>query len=62
MLKKLELAIRKRGIMRVSIDLGYKSTAAISKWLKDQRVPPIAIEKVNTYLKGIKNELTIKSK
>lgn len=53
MLRKLELVIRKRGIMRVSVELGYKSTAAVSKWIKDQRIPPIAIEKVGSYLKKV---------
>ena len=53
MLRKLELVIRKKGIMRVSVELGYKSTAAVSKWIKDQRIPPIAIEKVDSYLKKV---------
>ena len=53
MLRKLELVIRKRGIMRVSVELGYKSKAAVSKWIKDQRIPPIAIEKVGYYLKKV---------
>ena len=53
MLRKLELVIRKKGIMRVSVELGYKSTAAVSKWIKDQRIPPIAIEKVDSYLKQV---------
>lgn len=56
MLRKLELVIRKRGIMRVSVELGYKSTAAVSKWIKDQRIPPIAIEKVGSYLKNVLRE------
>lgn len=42
--------------MRVSVELGYKSTAAVSKWIKDQRIPPIAIEKVDSYLKNVLRE------
>jgi hypothetical protein len=56
MLKKLELLIKKRGIMRVSVDLGYKSTAAVSRWVRDQRIPPIAIEKTSSYLKAAFSE------
>ena len=56
MLRKLEIVIRRRGMMRVSLELGYKSTAAVSKWIKDQRVPPIAIEKLDAYLKKVSVE------
>lgn len=50
MLKKLELIIRQRGLIRVAIELDYKSTATISKWLKDKRIPPIATNKVKSYV------------
>jgi hypothetical protein len=56
MLKKLEIVIKKRGMLRVSLELNYKTTAAVSKWVKDQRVPPIAIEKVSLYLKRVSSE------
>lgn len=53
MLKRLETVIKKRGIMLVSIELGYKSTAAVAKWIKDKRIPPIANDKVCAYLKSV---------
>jgi len=53
MLKKLQLVIKERGLIRVAMDLEYKSTATISKWLKDKRIPPVATDKVKSYLRGV---------
>jgi len=53
MLKKLQLVIKEKGLIRVAIELDYKSTATISKWIKDKRIPLIAIDKVKTYLRGV---------
>lgn len=53
MLKKLRSVIKERGLIRVAIELDYKSTATLSKWLKDKRIPPIATNKVKAYLQGV---------
>lgn len=52
MLRKLQQVINERGLIKVAIELDYKSTATISKWLKDKRIPSIATNKVKAYLQG----------
>ena len=55
MLKKLQSVINERGLIRVAVELDYKSTATISKWIKDKRIPSIATAKVKSYLQGVSN-------
>lgn len=54
MIEKLKTLIFKIGIVKVANDLGYRSPATISYWIKINRVPIIAEQKVTQYLKGLK--------
>ena len=54
--KKLEKAIKKKGLMQVALDLGYKGTSGVTAWIRAKRIPPIALEKVEKYLKESKDE------
>lgn len=50
LLKKLDKIIEKKGLLQVSIELGYKSTSAIGTWVRNKRIPPIAEKKLKEYL------------
>lgn len=52
MLAKLKKLIKKHGIMRVSDELGYKTTGAIYKWLRNNEIPRLAQFRVKQYLKN----------
>lgn len=54
MLKKLSKVVEKKGLMQVSIDLGYKSSNTIYFWLKTGVIPLKNIERVKQYIKDNK--------
>lgn len=53
-LEKLEKIIKKKGIYQVMIDLGYHSPNTLRNWIKDRKIPSIAIDYVRGYIKGNK--------
>lgn len=55
MLKKIKKAISKHGILKVANDLGYRSHATIFYWIKINKIPNLAKEKVKQYLKGLES-------
>jgi len=50
LLKDLNKIIKKKGVKQVSIDLGYSSKNTVYKWVKDERIPPLAWMKVLGYI------------
>jgi hypothetical protein len=50
MLKKLKRTIKEVGITRVTSDLGYRSLNTINLWIKNDKIPTTAKERVKNYL------------
>lgn len=49
-LKKLEELCHEIGVKKVAHDLGYNSKHTVYHWLRDKKIPPLAWEKVDSYL------------
>ena len=54
MLQRLKNLIKRYGISRISMDLGYRSNSTVYKWINENRIPDIARTKVKNYLAGVK--------
>ena len=54
LLKKLHKVIKSKGFLAVSNELNYKSNSTIKHWFRNGKVPPLAQERLVTYLKGVK--------
>lgn len=50
MLERLKKKIKKKGIACVASEMKYKSETTLRKWIRTNRIPPIAHEKVKNYL------------
>ena len=51
LLAQLKAAVKKHGVVKVSSDMGYRSTNTIRNWIEKNKIPESAKVKVETYLK-----------
>lgn len=54
MLKDFIAIVKKKGILQVSIDLNYSSSAAVANWIRLKKIPKIRYEKVKQYINETK--------
>lgn len=50
MLSKLKKIIKKKGLLYVALGLGYSSDGAVRVWIKQNRLPSLAGQKVMAFL------------
>lgn len=54
MLRSLKKLVKSYGIIKITADLGCRSPTTINNWIKDDRIPDLAITKVKNYLKSLR--------